>query len=397
MESSIYRSYKVKLKPNKKQATRFFQMAGIARYSYNWALARQKENKEQGKKMLPDSKLRKEFNVLKKARELKWITEVSADVSKIAIMDSCNSYVRFIKGYARYPKFKSKKRSKPSFSQDSVKMKVTKTHIRLEKIAKNRKTNKEKLNWIKLGEANYIPFGENIVYSNPRITFDGIDWWLSIGVQSELNYYHKYTNGVGVDLGVKDQAITSDNEVWGNINKTEHMRKLEKKRKRLQRRVSRKYRMNKDGDKFVKTKNIEKLEKQIRKLYRKQSNTRKTYLHQITTKITDRKPKFVVLEDLDVRRMMKNKGLAKKIAEQNFYEFRRIMEYKCKWNEIEFILADRYFPSSKSCSQCGFTKKDLKLSDRVYNCNNCGHNVDRDLNAALNLKAYGERYMESIA
>lgn len=391
------KGYRVKLKPNNKQNTRLFQMAGIARYVYNWALAKEKEYYAKTNKFTFDNVLRKEFTLLKKTADYKWLNSVSGDISKQAIKDACESYKRFFKGLSRYPKFKSKKKSKASFAQDSVKVKFTSTHVRIEKTSLSRRKNRECGNWIKLSEKGKIPFGENIKYYNPRVTFDGIDWWVSVGIDYENNYYHKYANGVGVDLGIKDQAITSDNEVWGNINKTENMRKLEKKRKRLQRQVSRKYRMNKDGDKFVKTKNIEKLEKQIRKLYRKQSNTRKTYLHQITTKITDRKPKFVVLEDLDVRRMMKNKGLTKKIAEQNFYEFRRIMEYKCKWNEIEFILADRYFPSSKLCSQCGFTKKNLKLSDRVYSCNNCDHNVDRDLNAALNLKAYGERCMKSIS
>ena len=141
---------------------------------------------------------------------------------------------------------------------------------------------------------------------------------------------------------------------------------------------------------YKKTKNIIKLENQLKKLSQRLTNIRHNYLHQITTEIIKRKPSFIVVEDLNVSGMMKNKHLSKAIQEQRFYEFYRQLQYKSEWNNIKFIVADRFFPSSKTCSQCGSYKKDLKLSDRKYICSYCGSILDRDYNASLNLKNYGQ-------
>ena len=153
--------------------------------------------------------------------------------------------------------------------------------------------------------------------------------------------------------------------------------------------MSRKYEANREGDKFVKTNNIIKLEKQIKLLHRKLSNIRNNHIHQATNKIIKLKPFRVVMEDLNIKGMMKNKCLSKAIQEQCFYEFIRQMKYKCEWNGIEFIQVDRFYPSSKTCSCCGNIKKDLKLSDRTYICDKCGLIIDRDLNASINLGNYG--------
>ena len=192
-----------------------------------------------------------------------------------------------------------------------------------------------------------------------------------------------------IDLGVSDLATISclENPIK-NINKTKKVRKLKKRLKRLQRQVSRKYEANKDGNKFVKTKNIIKLEKQIKLLYRKLSNIRDNHIHQTTASIIKLKPYRVVMEDLNVSGMMKNKHLSKAIQEQKFYEFIRQMKYKCEFNEIEFVQADRFYPSSKTCSCCGNIKKNLKLKDRVYKCEKCNLIIDRDKNASINLGNY---------
>lgn len=392
----MIKTIKIQLKPNNKQKTKLFQMAGASRFAYNWSLARQQENYKENKTFLNESALRKEFTQLKKQDEFSWLNFISNNVTKQAIKDACNAYIRFFKGLAEFPKFKSKHKTKPSFYQDTVKIQFTSTHVKLEKIASSIKRNKAKLNWIRLAERNKIPFGEGIKYYNPRITFDGLNWWISVGIESEVNYYSTQESGIGIDLGIKELAITSDNETFVNINKSKEVKRLEKKKRRLQRKLSRKYQYNKRGESYKKTCNIIKSEKKLLRTHKRLANIRHNYIHQITSAITNRKPKFVVLEDLNVKGMMKNKHLSKAVQQQCFYEFRRQTEYKCNWNNIEFILADRWFPSSKLCSCCGMIKKDLKLSDRTYKCD-CGNVIERDYQASINLKHYGERYMESIA
>ena len=199
--------------------------------------------------------------------------------------------------------------------------------------------------------------------------------------------------GIGIDLGIKDFAICSDRSVYKNVNKTQKVKKLEKQKRRLQRSVSRSYEKNKKGVSYCKTNNVIKKEKLLLKLNHRLTNIRHGYLHQITSEIVKREPSFIVLEDLNVKGMMKNKHLSKAIQQQGFYEFRRQLEYKSAWNNICVIIADRLFPSSKLCSCCGNIKKDLKLSDRIYKCK-CGNVIDRDYQAALNLKRYGDNVVK---
>lgn len=377
------------LLPNNKQRTKLFQSANTARFAYNWTLGYQQMNYEIGNDFLQDNELRKVFTVLKKQEKYKWLNDYSNNITKQAIKDACNSYLRFFKNQSKFPKFKSKRKTRPSFYVDNVKIKFTETKVKLEKIADSTKKNRAKANWIRLAEHNRIPI--NSKYSNPRITFDGLNWWVSVGVECEEKTQQPTNKGIGIDIGIKDLAICSDEIVYKNINKTIKMKKLKKKKRRLQRKVSKKYQLNKKGEKYRKTSNIIKREKELLKVNRKLTNIRHNHLHQTTSEIVNRKPMFIVLEDLNVKGMMKNKHLAKAIQEQSFYEFYRQIEYKCKWNNIQFIVADRFFPSSKLCSCCGSIKKDLKLSDRIYSCNECGNVVDRDYQASLNLAKYGEK------
>ena len=383
----MIRSIKVMLIPNNKQKTKLFQYANTARFAYNWAIAREQENYKSGGKFISDNDLRKEFTQLKKTNEYSWLNSISNNVTKQAIKDACDSYKKFFKGYSKFPKFKSKKKSTPSFYQDNIKIKFSDTHVKVEGFSSSKKSNKQKLNWIRLAEHNRIPV--DCKYSNPRITFDGLNWWVSIGIEYENNYELPTNDGIGIDLGIKDLAICSDGNVYKNINKTKRVKKLEKKRRRLQRQISRKYELNREGRSYKKTSNIIKSEKKLLKLNHKLTNIRHNYLHQTTTEIINRKPMFIVLEDLNVVGMMKNKHLSKAIAEQCFYEFIRQMKYKCEFNGIKFIQADRFYPSSKTCSKCGSVKKDLKLSDREYVCTECGCVIDRDKNASINLGNYG--------
>ena len=391
----MIRSIKVRLSPNNKQLTKLFQYAGCARFAYNWAITREQENYKQGGEFLSDSKLRKEFTQLKKLEKYKWLNEVSNDVTKQAIKDACNAYRRFFKGQCKYPNFKSKRRSTPSFYQDNVKIQFTNTHVKIEKFSMSKKRNKQKLNWIKLCEKGRIP--TNCKYMNPRFTYDGLYWYVSVGIEVDDNTTLPSNEGVGIDLGIKDLAICSDGNTYKNINKTQKLKKLEKRKRRLPRSISRRYEKNKKGVSYCKTSNIIKREKELLKLVKRLTNIRHDYLHQTTSEIVKRKPSFICMEDLNVSGMMKNKHLSKAVQQQKFYEFRRQIKYKSEWNNIAVIIADRFFPSSKLCICCGNIKKDLKLSDRIYKCE-CGNVMDRDFQASLNLKTYGENVLkQSVA
>ncbi len=388
----MIKTIRVMLLPNNKQKTKLFQYANTARFAYNWALGREQENYKNGGKFISDEYLRKEFTQLKKTSEYTWLNNISNNVTKQAIKDACEAYRDFFKGYAKSPRFKSKKHSVPKFYQDNVKIQFTDTHVKVEGFAISKKKNKQKLNWIRLAEYGRIPT-KNMKYMNPRIKYDGLNWYITVGIEYEDSYALPSNDGVGIDLGIKDLSICSDGSTYKNINKSQKVNKLEKRKRRLQRSISRKYEKNKKGGSYCKTSNIIKSEKELLKLNHRLTNIRQNYLHQTTTEIVKTKPFFVVLEDLNVKGVMKNRHLSKAVQQQCFGEFRRQIEYKSAWNNIPVIIADRFFPSSKLCSCCGNIKKDLKLSDRTYKCE-CGNIIDRDYQASLNLKRYGEMVLE---
>lgn len=338
----MVKAIKVMLIPNNVQKTKMFQYAGASRFAYNWALAREKENYEKGGKFISDSELRKEFTKLRHSEEYAWLLDISNNVTKQAIKDACTAYKNFFKGLQKFPRFKSKKRSMPKFYQDNVKIQFSNTHVKFEGFSSSRKANKQKMNWVRLAEHGRIP--TDVKYMNPRISFDGLK-----------------------------------------------VKKLEKQKRRLQRSISRSYEKNKKGESYCKTNNVIKKEKLLLKRNHRLTNIRKNYLNQTISEIVNRKPRFICIEDLNVSGMMKNRHLSKAVQEQGFFWFRKQLEYKCGDKGIQLIVADRFYPSSKLCSCCGNIKKDLKLSDRVYRCA-CGNIIDRDFQASINLKAYGERF-----
>jgi len=383
------KAVRVMLEPNNVQQTKMFQYAGAARFAYNWALAKEKDNYEKGGKFISDSELRKEFTRLRNSDEYAWLQNVSNNVTKQAIKDACIAYKNFFKSLQKYPKFKSKNKSTPKFYQDNIKIQFSDTHVKFEGFSSSRKANKQKLNWVRLAEHGRIP--TDAKYMNPRISFDGLNWWISVCVEFPDCKKNLNNDGIGIDLGIKDLAICSDGTTYKNINKSQVVKKLEKCRRRLQRRVSRKYEKNKKGVSYCKTKNVIKNEKLLFKVNHRLTNIHKNYLNQTTSEIVNRKPRFICIEDLNVSGMMKNRHLSKAVQNQEFFEFRKQLEYKCNNNGIQLIVADRFYPSSKLCSCCGNIKKDLKLSDRIYKCE-CGNVIDRDFQASLNLKAYGEKF-----
>lgn len=373
----MIKSVKIRLKPTKKQEELMFKSVGISRFTYNWGLARWKELYEQGEKPSKRS-IRTEFNnTIKKQDEYKWLYEVSGKVPAQAFEDLEIAFKNFFRKTSQYPRFKSKKKSQKSF------------YVRYDTLKfKNNTVNMEKIGKVKYSTNYKIPILDK--YMNPRCSFDGKYWYLTFGFEHNENQVElNYDLSVGIDLGIKDLAIVNclDKPIK-NINKSHEVKRLKKRLKRLQRQASRKYEMNKQGNKFVKTNNILKLEKEIKLIHRKLANIRNNHIHQTTSQIIKLRPYRVVMEDLNIRGMMKNKHLSKAIQEQCLYEFVRQMKYKCQFNGIEFVQTDRFYPSSKTCSSCGCIKDDLKLSDRIYVCADCGFVIDRDKNASINLGNY---------
>ncbi|APR02442.1 transposase, IS605 OrfB family (plasmid) [Clostridium botulinum] len=363
------KGFKIQIFPNKEQQILMFKSFGCARFAYNWALAKEKENYKNGGKFIPDKQLRKEFTQLKKQNEYKWLNEISCNVTKQAIKDCCKAYKNFFKGINKYPKFKSKKKSKFSFYNDTFKIKFTDKKVMLETIG-----------WMNIAERNKIP--TNCKYLNPRISFDGIRFWLSIGcVVEDVADMLPKTEPIGIDMGIKTLMVCSNKMEFKRVNTKKERKKL----KRLQKKASRLY------EKMLKTKiskssNLLKLEKMILKQHQKISNIRINNIHQATSKLIKLNPSHIVVEDLNIKGMMKNKYLSEKIVDCSFHEIRRQLEYKCKWNNIKLIVANKWYASSKICSNCGNKKDKLSLSERIYTCECCGKIIDRDFNASLNLR-----------
>lgn len=365
------KGFKIRLKPTKEQETLIKKSMGVSRFVYNWCLTAQSNSD----KFIRDNELRKELTQLKKTKEYYWLAEVGSNVIKQSAKDLCSAYKRYFNHISNKPVFKKKGNSN-SFYVNYESMKRTEIGVRCEKLG-NIKTS-ERLP--KLAKDKH--------YLNPHIIFDGKYYYITFCVEMEMIVKETTSEVVGIDLGIKDFAVCSTGVVYKNINKTPTMKKLNKRLKHLQRQLSRKYLMNKIGNKFVKTKNIIKLEHEIELVCRKIKDIRENYIHQTTSYLVKTKPCKIVIEDLNIKGMMKNKHLSKTIAEQGFYSFSSVLKYKCEWNGIRLVTADRFYPSSKKCSCCGNIKKDLKLKDRIYKCDICGLVIDRDFNASLNLANY---------
>lgn len=369
------KSLKIRLYPTKEQEILFKKHIGAERYIYNWGLDLNNELYKAEKKKYSTNDLGKMLTRYKK--ECLWLNEVSNATLKESIRNLDKAYTNFYKKHAELPKFKSKKHCKLSFYSRYDKIYFKDNVVNLEKIGK-----------VKYKSSYDIDLTKIFKFSNPHVSYNGRCWVLTLGIETKIEEIKLTNEVIGIDLGIKDLAICSNNMVFRNINKTRIIKSLEKRLHRLQCKVSKKYDMNKEGRSYIKTSNIIKLEERIKKLHRKLNNIRQDYIHKSTTSIVKAKPCRVVMEDLNVKGMMKNKHLSKAIQQQKFYEFIRQMKYKCEWNGIEFVQANRFYPSSKKCSCCGNIKKDLKLSNRTYICEECGLVIDRDLNASINLSNY---------
>lgn len=373
------RAINIRLFPSKEQEILIWKHIGSMRYVFNWGLDKQIKHYETTKKKLSVAELGVELTKLKNQEGFAWLYDISHATLKEALRDLDRAYKNFFNG-SGFPKFKSKKKSKDKFYSRYDKIYFKENIVNLEKIGKVQCRHNYDIDLSKVNK-----------FSNPRVSFNGRVWVLSVAVEIEVEDKKEQLNNftVGVDLGIKTLSVTNIDELdTKNINKTAKVKGLTKKVKRLQRQCSRKYEMNKEGVCYQKTKNIAKLEKKIKRFHSKLAHIRENHIHQATSKIVKTKPVRVVMENLKVSNMMKNKHLSKAIAEQGFSMFIIQMKNKCAKYGIEFIKAPTFYPSSKTCSSCGRIKKDLKLSDRTYKCE-CGFVADRDKNASYNLAKYG--------
>ncbi|WP_297438293.1 transposase [uncultured Clostridium sp.] len=369
----------VRLYPTEEQNVLIRKHIGSQRFIYNWGLAHNNNLYGKLKKRYTTTQLSNMLTEYKKKEEFLWLNEVSRATLKEALRNLDKAYRRFYNNLGNLPKFKSKKASKATFYSRYEKL----------KFYKDKTVNLEKIGKVKYKSSYDINFTDIDKFSNPTVTWNGRCYILNFSIDIEPSINKLEDKILSIDLGIKQLAIVNIEGLdIPNINKTRLVKILDKKLKKFQRQCSRKYIMNKKGGSYQKTNRIKKLELKIKKLYRKLKNIRNNHIHQATSKMVKTKPRMIVMENLKVSNMMKNRHLAKAIAQQGFYKFIRQIKYKCALNSIKFIQVPVFFPSSKMCSSCGTIKKDLKLSDRIYKCL-CGFTEDRDKNATYNLANYG--------
>ncbi len=382
----------MEINPTDEQKSKIHRTIGVSRFVYNFYIARNKEIYEREGKFVSGMDFSKWLNneYIPNNQEMKWIKEVSSKATKQAIMNGDKAFRDFFKKAKGFPRFKKKKNQdvKAYFPKNN------KTDWTLERHRVKIPT----LGWVRLKEFGYIPV--NSMVKSGTVSQKADRYYVSILVEerdikiSNSNTGMKISNtnneGLGIDLGIKEFAVCSDGIKFKNINKTSIIKKVEKKLKREQRKLSRKYeslkiRNKKEKGGNVTRQNIQKQIVKVQKLHQRLTNIRTDYINKIVSSIIKQKPSYITIEDLNVKGMMKNKHLSKAIASQKFFEFKTKLMSKCKQNDVELRIVDRFYPSSKTCSQCGEIKKDLKLSDRVYKCS-CGFVIDRDLNASINLR-----------
>ena len=379
----LKRAYKIEINPTDDQKSKIHQTIGVSRFIYNFYIAHNKEIYEKEGKFVSGMDFSKWLNneYIPNNQDKKWIKEVSSKATKQAIMNGDKAFKDFFKKAKGFPRFKKKKNQdvKAYFPKNN------KTDWTLERHRVKIPT----LGWVRLKEFGYIP--KNSVVKSGTVSQKADRYYVSILVEET---YIKISNpnneGLGIDLGIKEFAICSNGNKFKNINKTSTVKKIEKKLKREQRKLSRKYeslkiRNKKEKGGNVTSQNIQKQVVKVQRLHQRLANIRTDYINKTVFSIVKQKPSYITIEDLAVSNMMKNKHLSKAIASQKFFEFKTKLMSKCKQNNIELRIVDRFYPSSKTCSNCGGIKKDLKLSDRIYKCD-CGFNIDRDLNASINLK-----------
>ena len=376
----MLKSFKTEINPTEEQKARIRKTIGTCRYVYNFYLGHNKALHDDGEKFMTGKSFSLWLNneYIPDNPDKTWIREVYSKAVKKSIEDGCAAFTRFFKHQSDFPKFKKKGKS-------DVKMYFVRNNPKDCQCERHR-LKIPTLGWIRIKEKGYIPTTKDgYMIRSGTVSVKTDRFYVSVLVEiPDVNINNNLNEGIGIDLGLKDFAIISNGKTYRNINKSAGLKKLEKQLIREQRSLSRKYENLKKGESTQRA-NIQKQKLKVQKLHHKMDNIRTDYINKTIAEIVKTKPSYITIEDLNVKGMMKNRCLSKAVASQKFYEFRKRLKAKCDEKGIELRVADRFYPSSKTCHHCGSIRKNLKLSDRIYRCE-CGYVEDRDLNAALNLK-----------
>ena len=376
----MLKSFKTEINPTEEQKARIRRTIGTCRYVYNFYLGHNKALHDNGEKFMTGKSFSLWLNneYIPDNPDKTWIREVYSKAVKKSIEDGCTAFTRFFKHQSDFPKFKKKGKS-------DVKMYFVRNNPKDCQCERHR-LKIPTLGWVRIKEKGYIPTTKDgYMIRSGTVSVKAGRFYVSVLVEiPDVNIDNNSNEGIGIDLGLKDLAIVSNGKTYRNINKSAGLKKLEKQLIREQRSLSRKYENLKKGESTQRA-NIRKQKLKVQKLHHKMDNIRTDHINKTIAEIVKTKPSYITIEDLNVKGMMKNRCLSKAVASQKFYEFRTRLKAKCDENGIELRVADRFYPSSKTCHHCGSVRKNLKLSDRIYRCE-CGYVADRDLNAALNLK-----------
>ena len=376
----MLKSFKTEINPTEEQKARIRKTIGTCRYVYNFYLGHNKALHDNGEKFMTGKSFSLWLNneYIPDNPDKTWIREVYSKAVKKSIEDGCTAFTRFFKHQSDFPKFKKKGKS-------DVKMYFVRNNPKDCQCERHR-LKIPTLGWVRIKEKGYIPTTKDgYMIRSGTVSVKAGRFYVSVLVEiPDVNIDNNSNEGIGIDLGLKDLAIVSNGKTYRNINKSAGLKKLEKQLIREQRSLSRKYENLKKGESTQRA-NIQKQKFKVQKLHHKMDNIRTDYINKTIAEIVKTKPSYITIEDLNVKGMMKNRCLSKAVASQKFYEFRKRLKAKCDEKGIELRVADRFYPSSKTCHHCGSIRKNLKLSDRIYRCE-CGYVADRDLNAALNLK-----------
>lgn len=376
----LLKSFKTEINPTEEQKARIRKTIGTCRYVYNFYLGHNKALHDNGEKFMTGKSFSLWLNneYIPDNPDKTWIREVYSKAVKKSIEDGCAAFTRFFKHQSDFPKFKKKGKS-------DVKMYFVRNNPKDCQCERHR-LKIPTLGWVRIKEKGYIPTTKDgYMIRSGTVSVKAGRFYVSVLVEiPDVNINNNLNEGIGIDLGLKDFAVISSGKTYRNINKSAGLKKLEKQLIREQRSLSRKYENLKKGESTQRA-NIQKQKLKVQKLHHKMDNIRTDYINKTIAEIVKTKPSYITIEDLNVKGMMKNRRLSKAVASQKFYEFRKRLKAKCDEKGIELRVADRFYPSSKTCHHCGSIRKNLKLSDRIYRCE-CGYVADRDLNAALNLK-----------
>jgi putative transposase len=383
---------KVRLIPTSEQERLLFNYLGCARFAYNHCKKLSDKYYKLFGKSVSQVDLQKYFTKMKKRKKFAWLNDINAQVPKQASRDFDTARERSFKNFGNgyHINWKSKHKDLiQSFYSNYETIQFTKKGVVLQSVRDTKKNRDKGLIFGEIRTSSKLP--RNRVPSNPRVSYDGRYWWLSVGFREFFEPQELTGESIGVDVGIKELYVASNEMSRRNINKDAKVKKLMKRKKSAQRDMSRRF---VKGTK-IQSNNYEKAKKEHLRLSRKLTDIRNNHIHQATNELVKVKPSRIVVEDLKIANLMKNKKLSKAFTYQKLNMFFRCLKYKCEKNGIEYVKADKWFASSKTCSCCGNiydhriqSEGQWSLKIRKWTCVHCNSNHDRDLNASINLSRW---------